>query len=242
MLTIKNYRQFTIATLAAAALLLLATENSAFAFGAKPITPPPATKPPVTTPPVTTPPVTGTPGLDVRARWETKNRDGATWSQYVYDQLPVLGASMLAKNPSDISNFCANYSNLNLSDKKNFWVYMLSAMSERESGQDPAQTYKESFNDAKGNSVISTGLLQISIESANSYGCGFTSQSQLTDPERNLACGLKILNRWIGQDGLVSGKSGTAWRGGARYWSTLRTGSSLTAIQGWTQALRICTK
>jgi hypothetical protein len=234
MLILKNNRQNVLATLFAAALLLVAFEPYAMAFGKKPITPP-ATIP-------TDPTTPSDPSQVVRARWETKNRDGAAWSQYVYDQLPVLGANILARDPADITNFCANYSNLNISDKKNFWVYMLSAMSERESAQNPATTYTESFKDVNGKYVVSTGLLQISIESANGYGCGFTSQSQLTDPERNLACGIRILNRWIGGDGVVSGKSGSGWRGGARYWSTLRTGTSLSAIQGWTQAQRMCAK
>lgn len=224
MLILKNKRPSFLATLAAAALLLVASEQSAMAFGKKPVTPP------------------SDPGLEVRARWESKNRDGAAWSQYVYNQLPVLGASILARNPADITTFCANYGNLNTYDKKNFWVYMLSAMSELESGQDPTQSYTEAFNDANGNRVVSRGLLQISIESANSYGCGFTAASQLHDPQRNLACGLRILNRWIGSDGVVSGKSGTAWRGGARYWAVLRKEANLAKITGWTQALRICTR
>jgi hypothetical protein len=227
MLKFKNNYRIILATIFTTATLLLSSESSALAFGKKPVSPPSEEEPVEV----------------IRARWETKNRDGAAWSQYVYDQLPVLGANILAKNPADIASFCPNYANLSTGDKKNFWVYMLSSMSERESAQNPNSTYTESFNDAKGNPVISTGLLQISLESANSYGCGFTSQNQLTDPERNLACGIRILNRWIGNDGVVTGRSGTAWRGGARYWSTLRsTSSSLAVIQSWTQALRICTK
>lgn len=214
------------ATLFFSCLLLLATEQTTHAFGKKPVTPPPSDDPVEV----------------VRARWETKNRDGAAWSQYVYDQLPVLGANILARNPADISSFCANYSRLSTADKKNFWVYMLSAMTELESAHNTNTSYTEAFNDVNGDRVISRGLLQISIESANSYGCGFTNANQLHDPKRNLACGIRILNRWIGNDGVISGQSGTSWRGGARYWSVLRKENRLAQIRGWTQALRMCAR
>lgn len=216
MITLKNKAKL----LALTSALLLATAANAFAFGKKPVAPPSDT-------------------VDViRARWEAKNRDGAAWSQYVYDQIPVLAPNLLNKTAADIRTFCPNYSNLSTGDKKNFWVYLLSAMSELESGQDPTETYTENFKDAKGNYVISSGLLQISIESGNAYGCGFANQSQTLDPEKNLACGLRILNRWIGNDGVITGKSGSTWLGGARYWSVLRNHQS--QIAGWTQAQDIC--
>lgn len=218
MLIFKNKAKLFVLT----STLLLATASNAFAFGKKPVTPPPAD-----------------PSVDViRARWEAKNRDGAAWSQYVYDQIPALAPNLLNRTPADMRSFCPGYASLSTADKKNFWVYLLSAMSELESGQDPTQTYTENFKDAKGNYVVSSGLLQISIESGNAYGCGFANQSQTLSPEKNLACGLRILNKWIGSDGVIAGKSGSTWLGGARYWSVLRNHQS--QIAGWTQAQDIC--
>jgi hypothetical protein len=176
----------------------------------------------------------------IKARWEASQRDGAKWSQYVFNQLPVLGKDLIAKTPSDITSFCPGYSKGSAEDKKNFWVYLLSSMTQLESGHNPTVSYKEAFNDSKGNPVISRGLLQISIESGNGYGCVFKSEQELHDPYKNLDCGLRILNRWIGRDGVISGKSGSAWRGGARYWAVLRKDSHLNNIRSWVKSQSIC--
>jgi len=160
----------------------------------------------------------------------------------VYQQLPILGADLLAKNPKDVAAYCANYENLSLADRKNVWVYFLSAMTELESSHKPETRFTEAFDDAQGNKVISRGLLQLSIESGNGYGCGLKNAEELHDPLVNLNCGLRILNRWIGRDGVISGKEGTAWRGGARYWAVLRHEKHLVRIKEWTQAQRLCAK
>jgi hypothetical protein len=176
----------------------------------------------------------------IRARWEPSQRDGALWSKHVYDQLPVLGKDLISQSPADITQFCENYPNLSQMEKKNFWVYLMSAMTELESGHRPETKYTEAFPDAQGNAVISRGLLQISIESGNGYGCGFNNTEDLHDPYLNLDCGMRILNRWIGRDGMIAGKVSNAWRGGARYWAVLRKDTHLTKIKGWTQSQRIC--
>jgi hypothetical protein len=214
-------------------LCLFSSGSDAFAFGRKPVEPP-VTPTPTPTP---TPPTADI----IRGRWEGKQRDGALWSAYVYKQIDVLGKNLVAKNPSDIAAFCANYPNLSADDKKNFWVYLISAMSEKESNHNPASQYTEAFNDQNGNRVVSRGLLQISIESGNAYGCGFKNESELHDPYKNLDCGLRILNRWLGQDGRLAGRVNGAWRGGARYWSVLRsTNAPLGQIISWTQNQDIC--
>jgi hypothetical protein len=114
-------------------------------------------------------------------------------------------------------------------------------MTEFESGHRPATSFQEAFNDAQGNNVISRGLLQLSIESANAYGCGFANAMEIHDPKKNLSCGIRILNRWVGTDQRLAGRINTKWLGGARYWSVLRfTNAPLAKIQGYTRALAIC--
>lgn len=251
MFTFTLHRGGSSSKLLAALLLSIATLSSgpAHAFGRKPVQPPAASPTPKPTPsptptPIPTPVPSASPSpqpqpVDViRARWEPKNRDGAEWSKHVYEALPVLAPKLLAKAPADVATFCPAYSKLSEGDRRNFWVYLLSGMTEFESGHNPAVTYKENFKDAKGNYVISRGLLQISIESGNAYGCGFKTEQEIHDPIKNLDCGLKILNRWIGSDGVISGHS-TSWLGGARYWSVLRA-PKVSEIQGFTKALRMC--
>lgn len=208
------------------------------AFGKKlPPEPPPSTSP--TNPPAPTPnPPTS---HMIRARWEGKQRDGALWSAHVYKQIDVLGKGLMEKTPSDIAIFCKNYPNLSTADKKNFWLYLISSMSEKESSHNPATKYTEAFNDHNGNKVVSRGLLQLSIESGNAYGCGFKNENELHDPYKNLDCGMRILNRWVAGDGRIAGQVSGSWRGGARYWSVLRsTNNALGQIISWTQAQDIC--
>jgi len=175
----------------------------------------------------------------IRARWEPKARDGAAWSKHVFERIPALAPELLSSAPKDIAEFCPAYANLGETDRKNFWVYLVSAMAELESDFDPENVYKESFLDSKGNPVLSIGLLQLSLSDASIYGCQFSSNEDIKEPNRNLDCGLRILNKWVGKDRLISGKAGTSWGGGSRYWSTLRA-PKVNQIKGWTRALRIC--
>ena len=221
----------------------LLTSEEAEAFGARPPKPAP-TPAPVKPPPTTTPapslPVD--PSMVIRARWENgKTRDGTAWSQHVFAQLPVLGANLLARAPRDIANFCPNYSNLSDTDKKNFWVYLFSSISELESGFDTNQVYTEAFRDQYGNLVTSNGLLQLSIGDNGIYGCQFKSNADMFDPIKNLDCGLIIMNKLVGEDAQLAGKIGGSWAGGTRYWSTLRNAAA-TQIQSWDSALPICRK
>jgi hypothetical protein len=206
-------------------LLALCFSFDAHAFGRKPIR--------VPNPPEET--------EVIRARWETSQRDGEDWSKHVYQSLDSLGLNLLSKDPADVADFCPNYKNLSKAEKKNFWVYLLSSMTEFESGHRPETSYREAFFDAKGENVISRGLLQLSIESANAYGCGFQNAQEIHDPKKNLSCGIRILNRWVGNDQRLAGRINSKWLGGARYWSVLRfTNAPLTKIQSYTRAIGIC--
>jgi hypothetical protein len=141
---------------------------------------------------------------------------------------------MLTVVPEDIEEFCPAYSRLARQKQVAFWVYLLSSITQFESNFKPETSYQENFRDANGNYVISRGLLQLSIESGNGYGCAFRSASDVHDPLQNLSCGIRILNRWVSRDKQIAGKSGSAWQGGARYWSVLRTADRVASIKSFT--------
>ena len=107
------------------------------------------------------------------------------------------------------------------------WVHVVAAMAKRESNFKAASTYKEGFKDQKGNWVISTGLMQISLESSrqSAYGCRdfITKQSDLINPYNNLRCSLNILELWVKRDERVGGYK----LGAGRYWSVMRNASSI---------------
>lgn len=169
------------------------------------------------------------------ARWEGKASDARDWTVHTYNEVAKVAPNLLKTTPADFKEFCPGFTSLSESEKKNFWVHLLSAMAQYESNFKPSLQYKEAFKDAKGKNVISRGLLQLSIESGNGYGCGFKNENELHDPYKNLSCGLRILNKWVGNDKRIAGSVGGAWKGGARYWSVLRTASKVSSIKSWTK-------
>lgn len=200
-----------------------------------------------TTTPSPTPVVSPTPSTEVDLKdltplWEAKMADGKKWSDYVESKLDTLGTDLLDVIPADRTLFCPKYANLSYAQRKQYWTFMMSAMAKFESSFNTNATYTESFADSSGNKVVSRGLLQISIESGNGYGCGLKTAQDLHDPLINLACGIRILNRWVARDARIAGQVDGTWRGGARYWAVLRAGdkTSYQSILKWSQNLSIC--
>lgn len=179
---------------------------------------------------------------EVRPLWENKVADGKEWTLHVKNELDRLGKNLLDVIPADKGLFCPRYQELSYEQRKQYWAFLISSMVKFESNFKTNTTYKEGFNDSNGNRVISRGLLQISIESANSYGCGFKNSQELHDPKKNLSCGIRILDRWLDRDNRIAGKVGGKWQGGARYWAVLRSGdkTSYKSILSWSQNLSIC--
>lgn len=175
------------------------------------------------------------------AAWSAQNRDGS-WTRAAE---AAVAQSVLPKIvPQDVSDFCPTYKRLKPKERHKFWVGLMSAMAKPESNFDPNTYFKERFTDAKGRRVISRGLLQISIESANQkrYDCDIPHAELLHDPVVNLNCGVKILAKWVKEDGIIASQAtqGTH-KGGGRYWSTLRAKTGhLNSIQSFTRDLVIC--
>lgn len=128
------------------------------------------------------------------------------------------GAELLKAKPIDAKEYGVTV------PTAEFYAELLGALCKFESNYKPEETYEENFKDGKGKPVISRGLLQISIESANGYGAKLKSAEQLHDIDTNLKCGVLIMSKWISKDGRISGKSSStgSWLGMARYWSPFR--------------------
>jgi hypothetical protein len=140
------------------------------------------------------------------------------YQDVTYTALDTYGRELLKAEPKDAKEWCTSWDRVN---KRDFYNALLAHMATRESGRDPKQTYKEKFKNAKGEYVISTGLLQVSYESCGSYGVKTTTEG-LKDPAKNLECAVRILNRWIPNDGYIARDK----LGAGRYWSVMRPGSS----------------
>ncbi len=173
--------------------------------------------------------------------WDGKHGDSELWNEFSYKAMADLGSDLLENEPADIKTFCPAYENLNKEGQVMFWISLVAAMTRYESSFNPATSYQENFKDQNGEYIVSRGLLQLSIESGRGYGCPLESALSLHDPETNLRCGIRILNRWVGRDGLITGKSSSgSWRGGARYWAVLRKTSTLQGIIEKTKNNSLC--
>jgi hypothetical protein len=111
------------------------------------------------------------------------------------------------------------------------WVHLIVAMARFESSYKPVTTYREKFKNSRGEFVISTGLLQISYESARGYGFSGITTEQLKEPKKNLEVGVKILERWSLADGVIAGNGKSPYQGSSRYWSVLRASGKLESVK-----------
>lgn len=212
--------------------------------------PAPTARPQQTPLPTATPQVTPTPkptpkpdlATQVHAFWDKRTSYAKKWTQYTLNALDKYGKELLATTPRDVMDFCPAFPSLNLNGRKSFWVKLISAIAAAESSFNPLVQFKESFVDRSGKNVVSRGLLQISLESSNAYGCGIENEDQLHSPRRNLECGVRILNHWVPKDGVISGRSSNSKHlGGARYWAVLRLNTAkLERIQKLVSNTSLC--
>ena len=136
------------------------------------------------------------------ADWDWRP-DAREWTEMAHVALVDLGSGLLTTTPRDIADYCPSYQRLNDESRRAFWVYLLSRLARIESNPDPGMNFTQSFNGSQGNPVISRGLLQISKESANGYGCRIVDADELHDPEVDIryrfkvsACGLVLNETW----------------------------------------------
>ncbi len=179
------------------------------------------------------------------ASWQG-NANSTQLARYTRDAINQHGKGLLQAVPNDIETYCPNYEDASRQERLAFWSGFISSLSHFESNHKSDVWYQERFNDAKGNPVVSRGLLQISIESGNGYGCGLKNQKQLHDPKTNISCGVRILNRWVGQrDQVISDREGWwifegSWLGAARYWSPFRSETKKAKIAQATRNQPYC--
>ena len=166
---------------------------------------------------------------------------GDEWTQFTQNAIRDYGQDLLKTVPNDIANYCAKYPQLNNRGRGDFWVGLISKLAYFESSYNPETSYTERFSDNEGNSVISRGLLQLSIESANgNYACGLTNATQLHDPKTNLECGVRIFNKLVIQNGVINTHLNGSWQGLSRYWSPFRDSIKNQTLMDYTNTLKLC--
>lgn len=228
---------------------LIGTAALAFAItayetprGARPSAPPVFASPAAPSPaPVSSVPTNDPSALTALpvAQWDSRPA-GRDWTRFALGGVDSLAQALLATVPSDVGAYCPRYAQANPADRRAFWVGLMSALARFESDFDPSVEFTEpNIFDVQGNRVVSRGLLQISRESANGYGCGITNELQLHDPATNLTCAVRIMNRLVARDGVIA-STASPWRGMAAYWRPFRGPDRRAAIQQWTSAQTYC--
>jgi hypothetical protein len=173
------------------------------------------------------------------------------WTEIVTNA--VTATTLPEAIPADITTFCAAYKDDSTADRIHFWVGLIAAIAgaETQGRFNPRDSYTESFHKHGPQSplVVSRGLLQLSFPGdRDHYRCAIPDAESLYDPSVNLACGVKVLAKLATRDERIAGRVGSDWKGGAAYWSTLRSeggkgdsnARNLAAIVHNTQALSVC--
>jgi hypothetical protein len=153
------------------------------------------------------------------------------WDRIVEQALPP---AMLSRQvPRDVRRFCPRFYQMSVLDKRSFWAYFFQALAGAEAGLDPTTRVRHTEPEVAvkdgvtGRLVRSEGLLQLTYEDQERYGCDFNWEHDrllpaddpaktILQPKNNLECGVKILtNQLIEQHKALFSNTG--------YWSTLRS-------------------
>jgi hypothetical protein len=160
------------------------------------------------------------------------------WDIFIERSLPP---AMLTRSvPRDVRRYCPAFYTMSEADKRAWWAYLFQAMAAAEAGlnsttnvrhTDPAVAVRDHVT---GRTVHQEGLLQLTYEDSKRYGCDFDWQADknlpphdpnktILNPERNLACGIRILSHQIidQHKPIFSPVS---------YWSTLQPGTQSFAV------------
>jgi hypothetical protein len=156
------------------------------------------------------------------------------WDKVVEQALP---AEMLSNRVErDVRPFCPRFGQMAEADKRAYWAYFFQALAGAEAGLKPTTDVRHTeaevakTDTVTKRSVRSQGLLQLTYEDSDRYGCDFDWEKDkqlkehdpaktILQPDKNLQCGVKILNNQM----IAQGKPMLSR---ASYWSTLQPGTA----------------
>jgi hypothetical protein len=165
------------------------------------------------------------------AAWDA-NPSGKEWTVAARASIEAAPA-LIASVPKDISVFCPAYATAQPEAKRDFWVVLMSAVGQVESGLNPTASKTVAGGE------IRRGLFAISTAAATRYGCTATTAEQLADPMASIACAARILSATSGADSYVTGYDG-GWRGAGKYWLEIRKPDGIATLQEKTNMQAFC--
>ena len=157
-----------------------------------------------------------------------------SWDALIEKSLPPELLSAQAAHA--VRPYCPRFAQLSDTDKRAFWAYTFQAIAAAEAGLDPTSDVHHTA--APVNKVDpethrlsrQDGLLQLKYEDAQRYNCPFDYAADRTlpehdpnrtilQPQRNLACGLNIMQNQIITKASPSSRA-------TSYWATLQPGTA----------------
>jgi hypothetical protein len=134
------------------------------------------------------------------------------WDAVIEKNIPPEMLSMQV--PHDVRKLCPRFYTMSDVDKRAFWAYFFQALAGAEAGLEPTarvhhkQPAVNQVDPVTGRLTRQEGLLQLSYHDQKRYGCDFDWESDKTlkpddpnrtilQPEKNLECGIKILENQI---------------------------------------------
>jgi hypothetical protein len=178
-------------------------------------------------------PAPATPILKEKAELGQPARWGVEWDKII--ELAIPPEMVSPQVPRDVRRFCPRFYEMDEADKRAFWAYFFQALAGAEAGLKPDTRVRHTdpevavTDKVTGRQVRSEGLLQLTYQDQQRYGCDFDWKRDkemkaddpaktILQPKNNLECGVKILDSQIIQHRkpLLSQSS---------YWSTLRPGT-----------------
>lgn len=166
--------------------------------------------------------------------WEKNHKEREAWSQELLQQFKGNLGSF--DNANDLASFCPKYKSLD-SDHKAFVLgTMAVAVALYESSYNPNSI----FHEPPPLGIDSVGLFQLSYEDKFPWCVMQKAQKTLENPRVNIECAVPEMAKLVSRDGVLSGGSKGAWKGMARYWSTMRPSGKLAQIKSATNQLAFC--
>jgi hypothetical protein len=178
-------------------------------------------------------PAPATPILAKKVELGQETHWNVEWDKIV--ELAIPPEMVSRQVPRDVRRFCPRFYDIAEADKRAFWAYFFQALAGAEAGLKPTTRVRHTepevavTDKVTGRAVRSEGLMQLTYQDQQRYGCDFDWQQDRTlkaddpaktilQPKNNLECGVKILTNQIVEQKkpLLSQSS---------YWSTLRPGT-----------------
>ena len=163
----------------------------------------------------------------VPMRWDHRS-EAANWTLEAYQAVADNDAALADLVPKDIAQWCPGYERASVSERRAFWVGLMSAVAKHESTWNPA---------ASGGGGRYIGLMQISPRTAAQHGCEAKTAGALKDGGENLSCAVEIFSGAVAKDGLVAGNGRS---GIGRDWGPFRKSDKRAEMAAWTAKQPYC--